>query len=136
MTPAQKDLVQQTFAQVVPIAPQAAALFYDRLFTLDPALRPLFKGDITEQGRKLMQTLGYCVSKLDALEELLPQVRALGAKHVGYGVKDGHYDTVAAALLWTLEQGLGAGFTPDVKEAWTVVYVALATTMKSGAASA
>ena len=112
MTPSQKSLVQQTFAQVVPIADQAAALFYGRLFELDPSLRPLFKSDIRAQGQKLMQMIGYAVSKLDAPDELTLAVEGLGRKHVGYGVKDADYGTVGAALLWTLEKGLGAAFTP------------------------
>ena len=114
MTAAQKVLVQQSFAKVVPQADVAAALFYGRLFDLDPGLRSLFKGDITEQGRKLMTMLATAVKGLDRPDELLPAVRNLGARHAGYGVKDEHYDTVAAALLWTLERGLGPDFTPDV----------------------
>jgi len=136
MTPSQKLLVQQTFVKVVPIAEQAAALFYGRLFEVDPSLRPLFKTDLKVQGQKLMQMIGYCVGKLDAPEELLPAVRELGAKHVGYGVKDANYDTVGAALLWTLEKGLGAGFTPEVKDAWATTYGVLASTMKEGAKAA
>jgi hemoglobin-like flavoprotein len=136
MTQAQKALVGRTFAQVVPIADQAAALFYRRLFELDPSLRGLFKHDMTEQGRKLMQILGVCVSKLDALDELLPVVRDLGRKHVAYGAKQKDYVTVGAALLWTLEQGLGAGFTPEVKDAWTAVYVVLSGAMQPSAPSA
>jgi hemoglobin-like flavoprotein len=135
MTPLQKSLVKQTFAEVVPIADQAASMFYARLFELDPSLRPLFKISVAEQGKKLMQTLAYCVSKLDALDELLPAVKALGHKHAGYGVKDGDYETVGAALLWTLEKGLGAAFTPDVMASWAAVYQALATTMLAGAKS-
>jgi hemoglobin-like flavoprotein len=135
MTPTEKSLVQQTFAQVAPIADQAAALFYGRLFELDPTLKALFKIDMREQGRKLMQVLAFAVSKLDALDELVPAVEALGRRHVGYGVKDAHYDTVGAALLWTLEQGLGPAFTPDVKSAWTTVYGVLASTMKTAAKS-
>jgi hemoglobin-like flavoprotein len=133
MTPDQKALVQGTFAQVVPISEQAAELFYGRLFELDPALRALFKSDMREQGKKLMQTLGYCVSKLDQLEEILPAVQALGKKHVAYGVAEADYDTVGSALLWTLEKGLGAAFTPAVKEAWTTVYVTLSGAMKEAA---
>ena len=136
MTTEKKLLVQQTFAQVVPIAGQAATLFYGRLFELDPSLRPLFKGDIAEQGKKLMQTIGYCVGKLNTLDELVPAVKELGRKHVGYGVSEGSYDTVGSALLWTLEQGLGTAFTPDVKVAWTEVYGILAATMIEGARSA
>jgi hemoglobin-like flavoprotein len=135
MTPTEKSLVQQTFAQVAPIAEQAAALFYVRLFELDPALKALFKVDMREQGRKLMQMIGLAVSKLDALDELVPAVEALGRRHVGYGVKEADYDTVGAALLWTLGQGLGPAFTPEVKSAWTTVYGVLASTMKTAARS-
>jgi hemoglobin-like flavoprotein len=133
MTPTQKTLVQQTFASLVPIADQAAAMFYGRLFEMDPSLRGLFKGDMREQGRKLMQILATCVKGLDALDRLVPAVRDLGRRHAGYGVVDAHYATVGGALLWTLEQGLGPAFTPDVKAAWATVFDVLATTMKDAA---
>ena len=134
MNPEQISLVQTTFAQVVPIADQAAALFYERLFTLDPAVKPLFTGDMAEQGQKLMSTIGLAVNGLTTPEKIIPAVQALGRKHVGYGVQNEHYDTVATALLWTLEQGLGDGFTPQVKEAWTAAYTLLAGVMKEAAA--
>lgn len=133
MTPAEKVLVQQTFAKVVPIADQAAALFYGRLFEMDPSLRPLFKTDLREQGKKLMQMIGVAVNGLDRLDDLVPAVQSLGKRHAGYGVTDAHYETVGGALLWTLEKGLGPAFTPDVKAAWVTVYTLLATTMKAGA---
>jgi len=133
MTPEQKQLVQSSFAKVTPIADQAAALFYGRLFELDPALKPMFKGDISEQGRKLMSTLGVAVGSLDNLDALMPVLQNLGRGHVAYGVQDSHYDTVGTALLWTLEQGLGDGFTPDVKDAWVEVYTIVATVMKNAA---
>jgi hemoglobin-like flavoprotein len=136
MTTAQQRLVQTTFAKVAPIADVAATMFYDRLFELDPRLRPLFKGDMREQGRKLMRMIGMAVNGLDGLDELVPVVNQLGVRHAGYGVTDEHYDTVADALIWTLEQGLGPDFTPEVREAWTTVYGVLATTMKNAAASA
>jgi hemoglobin-like flavoprotein len=136
MTPADKILVQKTFALVAPIADKAAALFYDRLFELDPTLKSLFKIDLREQGGKLMQMIGLAVNELDALDELVPMVEALGRRHASYGVKDRDYDTVGSALLWTLQQGLGAAFTPEVKSAWTAVYQLLASTMKAGAKSA
>jgi hemoglobin-like flavoprotein len=136
MTTNQKSLVRETFAQVVPIADTAAGLFYGRLFEMDPSLRPLFKIDLHEQGKKLMQMIGFCVSKLDALDELVPAVKELGRKHVGYGVEEDDYATVGGALLWTLERGLGAAFTPEVKAAWTTVYELLAATMQEGAKSA
>ena len=132
MTPTEKDLVQTSFAKVAPIAEQAAALFYDRLFEMDPSLKALFKAtDMREQGKKLMQMIAFCVKGLDALDQLVPAVQNLGKRHAGYGVTDAHYDTVGGALLWTLEKGLGPAFTPDVKSAWTTVYVLLASTMKS-----
>ncbi|WP_440940595.1 globin family protein [Immundisolibacter sp.] len=129
-------LVQQTWKQVDPIRDQAAALFYGRLFELDPSLRPLFKGDMAEQGRKLMNMLATAAMGLDRLDSIVGEVQALGRRHVAYGVQDAHYDTVAAALLWTLEQGLGDAFTPQVKAAWTDAYTLLADTMKQAAAEA
>ena len=136
MTPLQKSLVRQTFAAVVPIADQAAAMFYGRLFELNPSLRPLFKIDMRDQGKKLMQMIGFCVGKLDALDELVPIVKSLGARHVGYGVVESDYAAVGAALLWTLEQGLGPAFTPEVKDAWAAVYGVLSGTMLAGAQTA
>lgn len=134
MTPEQKVLVQQSFTKVVPIADQAAALFYQRLFSLDPTLQPLFRGNMEEQGRKLMKMIGTAVNGLDDLDALVPAVQDLGRRHVGYGVEDNHYDTVGAALIWTLEQGLGDAFTNPVREAWVTVYGILASTMKDAAA--
>jgi hemoglobin-like flavoprotein len=134
MTPEQVFLVQKSWRQVLPIADTAAELFYTRLFTLDPSVKPLFKGDMKAQGKKLMAMIGTAVGGLSKLETIVPAVQDLGRRHVKYGVKDQHYDTVGAALLWTLEQGLGEAFTPDVKSAWTTVYGVLATTMKDAAA--
>lgn len=135
ITPKQKQLVQTSFAKVVPISATAADLFYARLFVLDPTLKPLFKGDMKEQGRKLMRTLAVAVAVngLDNLEQTVLTVQNLGRKHVGYGVEPKHYDTVGAALLWTLEQGLGAAFTKETGEAWAAVYTLLATTMMEAA---
>ena len=129
MTPEQKALVQQSWQQVEPIAPQAAELFYNTLFTMDPSVKPLFKGDMKEQGEKLMSMITSAVNMLDRLDELVPVVQRLGKRHVDYGVKDEHYQTVGAALLDTLEKGLGDGFTPAVKEAWVAVYGVLSSTM-------
>jgi hemoglobin-like flavoprotein len=133
MTTHQVKLVQSSWALIAPIAEQAAALFYGRLFELDPSLRHMFKADLKEQGKKLMQMLGMVVHGLTNLDRLLPAVRDLGTRHGNYGVADSHYDTVGAALLWTLGQGLGNQFTAEVKEAWTAAYTALATTMKKAA---
>lgn len=133
MTPQEITLVRSSFAKVAPIADQAAALFYTRLFELDPSLRNLFRGDIAAQGKKLMQTIGYCVASLDRLAAIVPVVRELGLRHSSYHVRDEHYETVGTALLWTLEKGLGADFTPETKNAWAKVYWLLAETMKAGA---
>jgi hemoglobin-like flavoprotein len=129
MTPEKIQLVQSSWEKVAPISEQAAELFYGQLFTLDPTLKPLFKGDMKEQGKKLMATLNLAVTSLTKLETILPAVRDLGRRHVQYGVLDEHYDTVGKALLWTLEQGLGDGFTEDVKDAWTETYITLSTVM-------
>jgi hemoglobin-like flavoprotein len=134
MNTKQIDLVQTSFAQVLPIADDAAALFYNRLFELDPALRPMFRGDMREQGRKLMAMIGAVVSGLKTLDRIVPGVRALGARHAAYGVRDEHYDVVGAALLWTLATGLGEAFTDEVRDAWAVAYTILSTTMKDAAA--
>ena len=134
LTFTQVELVQSSFAIIAPIADDAAALFYRRLFEIDPSLERMFKGDMAEQRRKLMQMLTAAVKGLSRLDRLVPVVEDLGRRHAGYGVADEHYDTVGAALLWTLEKGLGTAFTPDVKEAWVTVYTLLATTMKNAAA--
>ena len=132
----QISLVQESFQKVVPIADAAATLFYGRLFDLDPKLESLFKGDMVEQGRKLMQMLGVAVKSLDRLEQVLPAVCALGARHAGYGVRERDYDTVGRALIWTLKKGLGDDFTSEVEAAWVEVYAALAGVMKSAQAEA
>ena len=134
MTPEQMQIVQKSWAMVMPIAPQAAELFYERLFELDPSLRALFKSDMTAQGEKLTRAITSIVCNLDKLDSLLPGLRALGKRHIGYGAEPAHYDTVGAALLWTLEQGLGADFTPAVRAAWAEAYNILATVMKDAAA--
>jgi hemoglobin-like flavoprotein len=133
MTPHEKSLVRDSFAKVVPIGDTAASLFYGRLFELNPNLRPLFTSDLQEQGRKLMAMLKLVVADIDRLDQLLPAVRDLGRRHLQYGATDRDYDTVASALLWTLERGLGDDFTPETKSAWTTCYVLLAGEMKAAA---
>ena len=129
MTPEQVALVQVSFGKVLPIQDTAARLFYARLFELDPSLEDLFHTDMTEQGRRLMAAIENVVRHLEDLERILPTVRELGRRHAGYGVEPRHYDTVAAALLWTLEQGLGDAFTDDTKQAWATAYGVLSSTM-------
>lgn len=129
MTPQQIALVQSSFKKVVPIAGTAADLFYDRLFEIAPDIRPMFPADLTQQKTKLMGMLGTAVTNLHKLETILPAVQELGKRHKGYGVTEAHYAPVGAALLWTLERGLGSDFTPDIKTAWTEAYAALADVM-------
>ncbi len=117
-----KTLVQESFALVTPIADDAARLFYGRLFELDPSLRSMFPDDLSDQSRKLMQMLSAAVKGLDRIETLIPVLEQLAVRHVGYGVRREHYETVGAALIWTLEQGLGEAFTADVRLAWTQTY--------------
>ena len=130
-----KKLVQDSFAQVAPMAETAAEMFYERLFELDPSVKPLFKSDMAVQGRMLMQTIGAAVAGLDDLPAMTPIVQDLGVRHARYGVQLEHYDTVGEALLWTLGQGLGEEFTPEVQMAWTEVYTLLAQVMQDAVAS-
>jgi hemoglobin-like flavoprotein len=125
MTPEQVSLIQASFAKVAPISEQAAAMFYGRLFEIAPEVKPLFRGDMAEQGRKLMATLAVVVNGLTNLQSILPAASALAKRHVGYGVKAEYYAPVGAALLWTLERGLGAAWTPQLAEAWTAAYTTL-----------
>jgi hemoglobin-like flavoprotein len=130
MTTRQIELVQTSFRSVQPIAAMAAELFYKRLFQLEPSAAALFKGDMKEQGRKLMQVLALAVGSLGNLSTLVPIVQQLGVRHAGYGVKPEHYDSVGEALLWTLAMGLQDGFTEDVRSAWATAYAMLAGVMK------
>ena len=133
MTPEQVKLVQDSFAKVAPIAETAADLFYDRLFVIAPDVRALFPEDLAEQKKKLMQMLAVAVTNLHQVGQFFAAVQGLGRRHAGYRVVDAHYEPVGAALLWTLEQGLGPAFTPDVKDAWVETYTTLAGVMKEAA---
>jgi len=136
MSPDQVRLVQDSFAQVAPIAAKAADLFYGRLFETAPETKPLFAGaDMGAQGTKLMAAIAFVVSNLSAPEAILPNVQALARRHVGYGVQAAHYASVGAALLWTLEQGLGPAFTPEVRDAWAAAYALLSGVMIEAAAA-
>lgn len=134
MTPEQVRLVQSSMQKVLPISETAAELFYRRLFELDPALQSLFHGDMKEQGRKLIQMINAAVDGLDQPDTIIPAVQALARRHAAYGVQAPHYATVGAALLWTLEQGLGDSFTPEVRAAWTETYTLLAGVMQQASA--
>ena len=129
VTSRQKTLVQESFASLAPIVDDVAAMFYGRVFELDPAVRQIFPEDMTSQRRKLAQMLTVAVKGLDNLEQLIPVLRELGRRHVAYGVTGAHYDAGGAALLWTLEKGLGAAFTPELRDAWATVYGVIVTVM-------
>jgi hemoglobin-like flavoprotein len=136
MTGEQIRLVRVTWLEVASIADTAARLFYGRLFETDPEVRQLFAhSDMDQQREKLLRTLTVAVGALDKLETIRPALENLGRRHVGYGVEDRHYDLVGAALLWALEQGLGDGYTPAVREAWTAAYTTLAAIMREAAAT-
>jgi hemoglobin-like flavoprotein len=136
LTKEEIEMVRADWRGVLPLGMQAATLFYDRLFELDPALRPLFKSDLSEQKNKLLQILGAAVQGLDDLPAMVPTVRALGRRHAGYGVKREDYSTVGSALLWTLKSGIGAGFDARHEAAWTKVYGLLSETMRAAAMEA
>ena len=135
MTPEQVTMVQESFKKVVPIAGTAADLFYGRLFDLAPDVRPLFPEDLKEQKKKLIAMLATAVTNLHQVEKIIPAVEDLGRRHVAYGVTAQHYEPVGAALLWTLEKGLGDEFTPPLKAAWTETYLTLAGVMQNAAAT-
>jgi hemoglobin-like flavoprotein len=122
MTPEQIDLVQKSFAQVAPVSDRAAETFYGRLFEIAPAVKPLFPHDMTEQRKKLMATLAVVVNGLKDLAPILPVASALAKKHVDYGVEPQHYGKVGEALLWTLAQASGPGWTRELEGAWTAAY--------------
>ena len=133
MTPDQVQLVQQSFSKVVPIADQAAILFYDRLFEIAPQVKAMFPADMTEQRKKLIGMLAAVVNGLGDLPSILPAASALAKRHIAYGAKAEHYPVVGTALLWTLEKGLGEGWTADVASAWTTAYGTLSGFMISEA---
>ena len=132
----QIELVQKSFANVATIADAAARLFYERLFVIQPSFRAMFPTDLTEQRGKLMKTLALAVAGLKSVDKVVPALKSMGRRHVAYGVEDWHYDVVGSALIWTLEQGLGADFTDEVREAWVTTYTIVASVMKEAAAQA
>ena len=135
MTPRQIDLIRASWSAVEPISDAAARLFYDRLFESDPAIKRFFaKTDMQAQRGILMQTLALLVSSLDDFDRVVPVLEALGRVHAGYGVRQRHYDTVEAALLWALDRGLGGAFDDETADAWATAYSAVASVMIEAAA--
>ena len=133
MTPDQIQLVQQSFAKVAPISDQAATIFYNRLFEVAPQVKAMFPENMTEQRKKLMATLAAVVNGLSDLPSILPAASALAIRHVSYGARREHYPVVGAALLYTLEKGLGSAWTPELAAAWTAAYDTLSSTMMAEA---
>jgi hemoglobin-like flavoprotein len=124
-------LVRESWAQFQPMAERSAGFFYDKLFELDPQARRLFATtDMEAQGRKVMGMFAEIVRTLDRPEELIAEVADLGRRHVHYGVQDSQYDSVGIALLWTLEQGLGPAFTPEMRDAWTEAYLLVSSILR------
>jgi hemoglobin-like flavoprotein len=136
MTPHQIQLVRASYVHVAPMAPQAAALFYRNLFAADPAIAPMFKGNMEDQGRRLMQMIGGAVDLLDQHGILIPTLQGLGARHARYGVQSQHYDSVGAALLRTLAEALGEAFDEDTCDAWCEMYGIVSRTMQAAAEAA
>jgi len=129
LTARQIELVENSWDFVILNTKEAGEIFYGRLFTLDPSLRPLFKGDIQAQAERLIAMISFAVHKLNTISEIVADVKSLGVRHKNYNVKPEHYSTVAEALLWTLEKGLGSQWTDETKTAWITVYTILSKTM-------
>jgi hemoglobin-like flavoprotein len=127
LTTAQKTIVQTTFAQVAD-ADLLASRFYARLFEIDPSTKPLFRYEMTDQRQKLIQTIAIVVNSLDNLSPIVPAIQSLGKRHINYGVKPQHWDSVGSALLWALEDAFGALFTTEVRDAWAAAYGLIAQT--------
>jgi nitric oxide dioxygenase len=133
MTPDQVKLVQESFAKVAPISETAAVIFYDRLFEVAPSVKAMFPADMTEQRTKLMAMLAAVVNGLGHLDSILPAASALAKRHVSHGAKPEHYPVVGGALLYTLEEGLGEAWTPELADAWTAAFGTLSGYMISEA---
>lgn len=133
MTPSQIAVVQRTFAKAAGLGEAVAEIFYAELFAIDPSLRPMFKGDMREQGRKLLATLSFVVNGLDKPDQIVPAAQKLAVKHLDYGVTARHYTLVGNALLRTLKKGLGDEFTPEARAAWVAAYQVLADVMRTAA---
>jgi nitric oxide dioxygenase len=136
MTPAEVDLVKTTFVQILPQADEFGPKFYERLFSLDPAFKEMFKEDIGIQSKKLVRMLATLVAGIDSLETVVPTLEALAIRHAGYGVRDEYYNAFGQSLMWALEQQLGEAFTLEVRNAWIATYVLIAETMKAAARDA
>jgi hemoglobin-like flavoprotein len=134
MTPEQKWMVRRSFPAIATLSRAISMLFYGRLFQVDPSLRPMFKQDIEVQGRKLMDMLSALMSHIDSIEDMIPLLKALGQRHVGYGVRPEHYPLVANSLIWAIAMALDEEFDPELRNAWKTLIELVAGVMKEGAA--
>ncbi len=132
MTPEQTKLVQDSFMILKRGPKDPAELFYKRLFEIAPQVRPLFPDDMDEQKIKFLMMLNSTILNLKNLDILVPTIRALGKRHIGYGVTIEQYGPVKNAFFWTLEEALGDWYSSDVRDAWIATYTALEATMKEG----
>jgi hemoglobin-like flavoprotein len=132
LTPARVAELRRTWELVAPMADEVAQLFYERLFEIGPSLRALFQSDPVVRRRKLMDALAFVVAHVDRPDELVAMLAALGRRHVGYGVRPEHYAAAGEALLWTLDEGVGALRTTEAREAWAVTYELIAAVMRGG----
>jgi len=129
----QVALVQESFEKAAALGDKVADLFYEELFAIDPTLRAMFRGNMREQKKKLLTTLAFVVRSLHVPEKIIKPAQNLAIKHVDYGVKPEHYTLVGNALLRTLKKGLGAQYTPNVRDAWVEAFRTLARIMKDAA---
>jgi len=133
LTQREIELIRKSFAIVDPISDEVAGLFYRKLFEIDPTTKPLFKGEMVEQGRKMMSVLKTAIASLDRFDQLVPALKVMGQRHHAYGVELKHYESFAKALLWTLREGLKGAFSAEAEQAWAKAYSALAEAMMRGA---
>lgn len=134
MTPEDIKIVRSSWRKLMGIDPAILGdVFYTKLFTEQPALRKLFPADMTAQHKKLIDMLTSIVAGLENFEKMLPEIKLMAVRHIGYGVKTAHYDMVGKALLWTLEKGLQHDWNDKTKQAWTLCYQTLANVMISAA---
>ncbi len=133
MTPREIELIRNSFAKVRPAATFVAQMFYARLFRLAPEVKALFGADMQAQRESLMAALEEVVLRLEDFDALLPLVKGLAHRHVGFGVEAAHYEPVGDALIWALGQALGPAFDEETKAAWRVAYGAMSSAMIASA---
>jgi hemoglobin-like flavoprotein len=125
MTPEQIDLIRKSFDALWPVRRRVGELFYSRFFELAPDARALFPQDIARQQLKLMDMIAAIVGALDQREIFQSIISYSGRQHAQFGVERTHFVAFGNALIWSLEQQFGTAFTPELKQAWTMLYNAV-----------